>query len=93
MTVICRNTTAVAAATIVANTNTVTITTTKINSERPTTNVSIFCFYLPSFFFLNDFFQSTNYRITEDFNITLMLVMTMWELDTKAIHNPPMLTI
>ena len=96
MTVICRHTTAAAAATTVANTTTtttITITTTKINSERPTTDVSIFCFHLPSFLLLNDFCQSTQLRITEDFNISLFLVMTMRELDRKPKHNPFMFII
>jgi len=94
MTVI-RRYTAVAAADTVANTITITSTSTtkKINSERPTNNVSIFCFHLPSFLLLNDFCQSTQYRITEDLNITHILVMTMRELDTKAIHNPSVLII
>jgi len=57
VTVICRHITT-AAATTAANTTTIpitiTCTTTKINSERPT-DVSIFCFQLPSFLLLTDF--------------------------------------
>ena len=95
MTVICRHiTTAAVAATTAANTITIPIIITsitiKINSETPT-DVSIFCFQLPSFLVLKDFWHSTQSRITEDFNVILILVMAVLELEGKAIHNPFML--